>query len=270
VRTSETAIESPDKITIQARKVVAAHGLDKRKVPKERDATLDKTNLVLGDLADGKVRGLLVAKVETRDGSSWHHGKRLGEGDAGIGLDVHQVPHGDLLSVVWLAGVTWSWADTVVLELVELLCAEMLVAAVAPVGATNILVQGFSISLGKTVRKRLHHDDVVVIVLLLEAVAQLVGPKTAGHGKRTNVVSDAWMKKRGRARSSRIHTGSTGENEQINFAQKQAGDQQRKPEWPRKPPGRERDGKRRKNTKKKRGGKKTNPSCRTHLIPLAR
>ena len=59
-------------------------------------------NLVLADLLHGEVMSVGVRKVETTDRASWSHGKRLSKLDSRLLSNLHEVPHGGLLSVIGL------------------------------------------------------------------------------------------------------------------------------------------------------------------------
>ena len=74
-------------------------------------------DLILANLLHGEVVSVRICKVEAADGASWSHSKRLGELDSCLLSDLHEVPHGGLLSVIRLRGVARSWSDALVLDI---------------------------------------------------------------------------------------------------------------------------------------------------------
>jgi hypothetical protein len=70
-----------------------------------------QAHLLMRDLAHGKVLRATAPKVQATHRRCWQHGKGLCELDACLGMDVHEVPHGGLLSVVGLGRVAWGWTD---------------------------------------------------------------------------------------------------------------------------------------------------------------
>ena len=72
---------------------------------------------------------------------------------------------------------------------------QLLVLAVAPVLA-RLRVQVLGERLGQPVGQRLHHDRVVVVVLLLEASRQLVGAEAGRHREHAEVVGHAALPRR--------------------------------------------------------------------------
>ena len=70
-----------------------------------------ETDLVAADLADGEIGRLWMCKVQGTDRGTRPHCKRLSQFHPGAGLNVHQLPHGGLLSVVRLARIAGRWSN---------------------------------------------------------------------------------------------------------------------------------------------------------------
>ena len=91
-----------------------------------------KSYLIFLNLANSKVTGLGVGKVEPRDRGGRSHRQRFGQSDSGFRLDIHGLPHGPFLSVVRLGGISRCRADSVVLNLEQVLRCQRLRLGVAP------------------------------------------------------------------------------------------------------------------------------------------
>ena len=68
-------------------------------------------------------------------------------------------------------------------------CVELLVHAVTPL-TSGAHVQPFGGGFGKSIGQRLHHDGVVVVVILLVGVGEGIRAKACRDGERANVVSE--------------------------------------------------------------------------------
>ena len=152
-------------------------------------------HLVAVDLAEGEVARLGVGEVEAADARAGPHGERLGDQHAGVRLDVEQAPERALLGVVGAGGIAGGRADAAILFVDELVGAQVLVAAVAPLVA-HALVQALGEGFGEAVGEGLGHDGVVVVVLGAEAVAEFLEADAAGDGEGADVVGQAGFLRR--------------------------------------------------------------------------
>ena len=105
-------------------------------------------------------------------------------------FDVEEVPEGPLLGVVGARRVAGGGADAAVLLLDQVVVAEVLVPAEAPVAA-GLLVEHLGEGLGQAVGEGLGHDRVVVVVVGLEPLRQLLGAEAGRDGEGAEVVGDA-------------------------------------------------------------------------------
>mmetsp|Transcript_40494 Transcript_40494/g.67843 ORF Transcript_40494/g.67843 Transcript_40494/m.67843 type:complete len:232 (+) Transcript_40494:195-890(+) len=148
-------------------------------------------HLVVGDFTNGEVLATLSAEHHRRDGRRREHGKALRELHPDLLLDVHEVPHSALLSVVWLRGVARRWADALVLHLKQVLRGHVLLLAVPPVLLTHLLVEHLRKGLCEAVSNGLRHDVGVVVVLRLVLLCDLVQAEASGDDEHAHVVLDA-------------------------------------------------------------------------------
>lgn len=130
--------------------------------------------------------------------------------------DLSQAPHGGLLCVVRLAGIAGRWSDALISNSVEVRSLQKLIGAVAPqvlshpdmklLGeglagrsdhksngcnstAAEDSVGGKQPDLSESIRQDFDHDAAVVVTLVLEVLAQLLGSED-GHGEQADVVGD--------------------------------------------------------------------------------
>jgi hypothetical protein len=117
------------------------------------------------------------------------HGERFGELDAGLFLDLHHVPHGGLLGVIRLRRITWSWSDTLVLD-VETLCGcEVLLWSVTPGFLSYVLVNLLSKSLCKSIGQGFHHHIVVVVAFFNVLFADFLLLESSRTSEESNIIS---------------------------------------------------------------------------------
>ena len=90
---------------------------------------------------------------------------------AGAGEQLKQL---ELLAVVRARGIAVLRADAAVLLGDQIVGRQPFLLAVAPVPA-RLCVEAFSKRIGETVGQCLHHDRVVVVVILFEPPNELVG-----------------------------------------------------------------------------------------------
>src|SRR4051794_25246764 len=83
-------------------------------------------DLVLAEAADDEVLRLRVGEVPAADRRARPHRHRLGELDAGVGVDVEELPEGLLLRVLGAGRVAGSGPDADVALADERLVAELL------------------------------------------------------------------------------------------------------------------------------------------------
>mmetsp|Transcript_23177 Transcript_23177/g.58437 ORF Transcript_23177/g.58437 Transcript_23177/m.58437 type:complete len:525 (-) Transcript_23177:2389-3963(-) len=152
-------------------------------------------DLILGDLADRKVLRALAAKVQATDSSGREHGHGLRQRHADLLLNLHQVPHGLLLSVVRLRRVARRRTDALVLDLQQVIWAQVLIRRVAPQILPDVQVQNLGKCLRQAVRDRLGHDVAVIVTLGLEVRGDRIQAE-ACIGEGTDVVLLAALRRR--------------------------------------------------------------------------
>ena len=74
-------------------------------------------HLIAANLLHSEVVGVRVCKVEATDRASRSHSKRLSKLNTRLLLNLHELPHRGLLSVVGLSWVARSWSDALVLNI---------------------------------------------------------------------------------------------------------------------------------------------------------
>ena len=145
-------------------------------------------DLVAGEHVDGEVTRLGMGEVEPADGRRRPHGARLGELDAGLGLDVEQLPQGELLGMVGASRVAGGGADAAVLLGDQVVVGETFRRAIAPVDAglpVQVLGEGFRQAIGQG----LGEDGVVVVVVGLEGGDDRADSQAGGDGESSQVIS---------------------------------------------------------------------------------
>ena len=105
-------------------------------------------------------------------------------------VGAEQVEQLGLFAVIRAGGITVGGAYASVFFRDQLLVAERLVLAVAPL-APDARVQELGKRLGQPIRQGLGHDRAVVVVVPLEASDQLVGADPRGDGKGADVIEQA-------------------------------------------------------------------------------
>ena len=105
------------------------------------------------------------------------------------------VEEGALREMIGAGRVAEGRADALIPLCDQSVVVEILFRAVAPILA-RASVEEFGEGFGETIRERLYHDRVVVVVILLEARGELVGFDAAGHGERADVVGHAGLVRR--------------------------------------------------------------------------
>mmetsp|Transcript_15200 Transcript_15200/g.36632 ORF Transcript_15200/g.36632 Transcript_15200/m.36632 type:complete len:354 (-) Transcript_15200:2729-3790(-) len=130
-----------------------------------------------------------MCKHQRRHRGSGIHHERIGERHppATQLLDVHELPHSALLSVVRLAGIARSGANTLVLDLQQIIQGQILIFAEPPCFFSHQLVDIFRKRLRKTISQRIQHDHTIHLVVFLPLLLDL-NPDAGRDSQPSNVI----------------------------------------------------------------------------------
>ncbi len=137
-----------------------------------------------------------VGEIEPGDGRAGPHGEALGQLDAGLVINVHQLPQRPLLGVVGLGRIAGRGADAAILLENEIVVREALVARIAPQLAAHLGMEGFRKGFREPVRERLGDDAVVIVGHLDVGPDRLLLAEARGDGKAAHVVGEPGLHRR--------------------------------------------------------------------------
>src|ERR1043166_95868 len=144
-------------------------------------------DLIAPNFSDGKIFRLRMGEVESAHAAAGPHCERFGEFDAGLALDVQQLPERLLFRVIGARRITCCRANAAIFFLNQIFYTEIFISAEAPFLArpfVKILGECF----GKPVRKRLGHNRVVIVMLGFEFFYQLIEANAARYRKSTEMI----------------------------------------------------------------------------------
>ena len=131
-----------------------------------------------------------MREIKSAHAAAGPHGKAFGQLDAGVLFDVEQFPENSFLRVVGAGGITGGRADAAIFFLDQIFGVEIFGFAKAPFVA-DAFVQIFGEGLGQTIRQRLGHDGVVIVVVVFEFLDEFLEAMAAGDGEGADVIRES-------------------------------------------------------------------------------
>ena len=108
-----------------------------------------------------------MRKVESANWRGRHHRQRLRQCYPGLCLDIHHLPHRQLLSMIGLSRVTGRGPDSGKVWSEEIVARQRLLRRVSPQLGPDLKVKELGESLGESIGQCAHHDGAVVVVGLV-------------------------------------------------------------------------------------------------------
>src|SRR5438128_4705331 len=128
-----------------------------------------------------------MREVKTADTGAGPHRAAFCQFDAGVLLDLEQLPKNPFLGMIRAGRITGGWTDAAIFFANQIFVGELLTPAIPPFH-TDTSVQVFSEGFREAIGQRLGHDRVVIVMVEFEPAAEFFDAEARADRERAEVI----------------------------------------------------------------------------------